>query len=170
MIVLYMIVVMAYCYAVINKSKNSLHMLQQNLYNENNRYLKWVRKNLKLFLDIDLIAIAISLIGIFVVFDIKMMTILCLLLIIGIFIGIGSSWNNRVKNSQNKKKLVVTARIKRLITTLTILHLIPAIWLGFHLNDPYLCWIAITIFAIIIYYLCNYYLFEFLCGFCGFNY
>lgn len=151
MIVLYMIVVMAYCYAVINKSKNSLHMLQQNLYNENNRYLKWVRKNLKLFLDIDLIAIAISLIGIFVVFDIKMMTILCLLLIIGIFIGIGLSWNNRVKNSQNKKKLVVTARIKRLITTLTILYLIPAIWLGFHLNDPYLCWIAITIFAIIIY-------------------
>ena len=151
MIILYMLIVMAYCYAVIKKSKHSLHMLQQNLYNENNRYLKWVRKNLKLFLDIDLIAIAISLIGIFVVFDIKMMTILCLLIIIGIFMGVGYSWDNRVKNSQNKKKLVVTARIKRLITTLTIIHMIPTIWLGFHLNDPYLCWIAITIFAIIIY-------------------
>ena len=27
------------------KSKKSLHMLQQNLYNENNRYLKWIFKN-----------------------------------------------------------------------------------------------------------------------------
>ena len=27
-------------------SKRALHMLQQNLYNENNRYLKWVFKNL----------------------------------------------------------------------------------------------------------------------------
>ena len=27
------------------KNKKSLHMLQQNLYNENNRYLKWIKKN-----------------------------------------------------------------------------------------------------------------------------
>lgn len=26
---------------IIIKSKKNLHMLQQNLYNENNRYLKW---------------------------------------------------------------------------------------------------------------------------------
>ena len=32
---------------VIKISSRSLHMLQQNLYNENNRYLKWVVKNLK---------------------------------------------------------------------------------------------------------------------------
>ena len=30
------------------------HMLQQNLYNENNRYLKWVFKNYKQFLDLDI--------------------------------------------------------------------------------------------------------------------
>ena len=28
-------------------SKRSIHMLQQNMYNENNRYFKWVFKNLK---------------------------------------------------------------------------------------------------------------------------
>ena len=32
---------------VIKISSRSLHMLQQNLYNENNRYIKWVLKNLK---------------------------------------------------------------------------------------------------------------------------
>ena len=31
--------------AIIIKSKKSLHMLQQNLYNENNRYIKWVVNN-----------------------------------------------------------------------------------------------------------------------------
>ena len=28
-------------------TKRCLHMLQQNLYNENNRYLRWIFKNLK---------------------------------------------------------------------------------------------------------------------------
>ena len=28
-------------------SKRSIHMLQQNMYNENNRYFKWIFKNLK---------------------------------------------------------------------------------------------------------------------------
>ena len=29
---------------LIVKGKKALHMLQQNLYNENNRYLKWISK------------------------------------------------------------------------------------------------------------------------------
>ena len=29
------------------KGKKAMHMLQQNLYNENNRYIKWVDQNLK---------------------------------------------------------------------------------------------------------------------------
>ena len=33
--------------AIIIKSKKNLHMLQQNLYNENNRYIKWVLNNSK---------------------------------------------------------------------------------------------------------------------------
>ena len=43
---------------LINVSKKSLHMLQQNLYNENNRYIKWVLENNKLITrNIDLFAI-----------------------------------------------------------------------------------------------------------------
>ena len=44
MIVLYIILILTFAYATINKSKRALHMLQQNLYNENNRYIKWVIK------------------------------------------------------------------------------------------------------------------------------
>ena len=38
---------------VINISSKSLHMLQQNLYNENNRYLKWIFKNIKYKIESD---------------------------------------------------------------------------------------------------------------------
>ena len=40
----YIVMAIIFLYAMI-KSRRSLHMLQQNLYNENNRYLKWVKKN-----------------------------------------------------------------------------------------------------------------------------
>ena len=42
------------------KFKKSLHMLQQNLYNENNRYIKWMIKNNKIFFDLDLSILLIS--------------------------------------------------------------------------------------------------------------
>ena len=41
-------------------------MLQSNLYNENNRYLKWVMKNKKELLGFDLISLLFSIIGLFV--------------------------------------------------------------------------------------------------------
>ena len=44
-------------------------MLQQNLYNENNRYLKWLFKNIKQCFDIDIFIVAIALIGALVTFD-----------------------------------------------------------------------------------------------------
>ena len=37
------------------KMKKNIHMLQQNWYNEGNRYLKWIGKNLKInFITLDL--------------------------------------------------------------------------------------------------------------------
>ena len=38
-------------------SKRSVHMLQQNMYNENNRYFKWVFKNLKETFRFDILAL-----------------------------------------------------------------------------------------------------------------
>ncbi len=64
----YCILVMALSFAVFFKTKRSLHMLQQNLYNENNRYIKWIFKNYKQFLDWDLILVIVSLVGSLVFF------------------------------------------------------------------------------------------------------
>ena len=41
----YIIILILISIVIIIESKKSLHMLQQNLYNENNRYLKWNAKN-----------------------------------------------------------------------------------------------------------------------------
>ena len=45
MLILYIIFLVSFFYANYYKSQKSLHMLQQNLYNENNRYIKWLIKN-----------------------------------------------------------------------------------------------------------------------------
>ena len=51
-----------YCIYVIYRSVEAMHMLQQNLYNENNRYLRWIKKNLgRAFSVIDFIPIIFSL-------------------------------------------------------------------------------------------------------------
>ena len=125
-----LIYILSAFFAVFYKTKRSLHMLQQNLYNENNRYLKWVRKNSKQFLDFDLVVLAISLIGVFVIFDLELISSLCILVMSAIWVFVGFKWNKVIENDQNKKKLVVTARIKRLIFTISILYAIPSIILG----------------------------------------
>ena len=52
--------------AITIKSKKSLHMLQQNLYNENNRYVKWVVNNSSNFFSLELlIVLLVSLANVF---------------------------------------------------------------------------------------------------------
>ena len=49
-----------FIYAMI-KMRRSLHMLQQNLYNENNRYLKWVKKNKnEIYKNLDLFGVVFA--------------------------------------------------------------------------------------------------------------
>ena len=68
------------------KSKKSLHMLQQNLYNENNRYIKWNLKHCSQFLNIEIIAILLSAIGLFVVYDLRLYNFIIELALIIIYL------------------------------------------------------------------------------------
>ena len=61
--ILICVLVLALLFATFFKTKRSLHMLQQNLYNENNRYVKLVFKNYKQFMDWDIILILIAFAG-----------------------------------------------------------------------------------------------------------
>lgn len=100
--------------------KKAFHMLQQNWYNDGDRYLKWINNNSRfVFLWFDYIYIFISLIGYFIDPN-----ILSIIFIIYYFI-ITFMLLERYKNEQVKKPLVFTSRIKRMCVTIAILYLIP---------------------------------------------
>ena len=151
MILIYIILILAFFYANYHRGARTLHMLQQNLYNENNRYLKWVFKNITDFFSVDIIVIGITLVGIFVIYDLELITILCMLLSSLILVLAGYSAHKEIINDQNKKKLVITARIKRLITTTSIFYLIPIVILALNTSNLHLAWILFFIESILLY-------------------
>ncbi|MBR3211243.1 MAG: UDP-N-acetylmuramoyl-tripeptide--D-alanyl-D-alanine ligase [Bacilli bacterium] len=151
MTIILVLLLITFFYAIYHKSHRSLHMLQQNLYNENNRYLKWVLKNGKDFLCMDIIVIVISTIGLFVVFDVSLISNLCMILVILFLMLIGYTTHKNNLNDQNKKKLVITARIKRLIFTMTLLHVIPLFLCNCSINNPNTIWMLILIEGILLY-------------------
>ncbi|MCI8547838.1 MAG: UDP-N-acetylmuramoyl-tripeptide--D-alanyl-D-alanine ligase [Bacilli bacterium] len=133
------------------KSKKSLHMLQQNLYNENNRYIKWIGKNALSFINIELFAIFMTLMGYFVFFDTEKYTRLAQILIIIIYLISVSIWYNKLKKEQKKKPLVVTKRVERLIITLIILHILPIVFLILNIKNTKTSFIIIFAYTIILY-------------------
>lgn len=153
MLIIYIILVLAILYANYYKSKKSLHMLQQNLYNENNRYIKWLIKNDKQFLGTDLLLAAIVIIGnvLFTIYNLEFITNILILMMILILVLIGNNWKNNIIRGQNKKKLVVTARIKRLIFTTIILYAIPIALLFANYDSQKNIWISLLIMCLMTY-------------------
>ena len=113
-ILLYIAIVIAYFYAIFYKTQRSMHMLQENLYNENNRYVKWVLKNLKEMIGFDILAVIIAIVGLVVGYRMELVSNLCLVIIILLLLLTGYRKHKKIAEDQNKKKLVVTKRIKRL--------------------------------------------------------
>lgn len=109
---------------VICDLKKSFHMLQQNWYNDGNRYLKWIDNNGKLvFAWFDSIYIFIFLIGLYLN-EIVLSVIITLYYLIISYLLV-----KRQKKEQVKKPLAFTARIKRMCVTIAILYLIPTIYM-----------------------------------------
>ena len=135
-------------FLLIFKNRRNLHMLQQNLYNVNNRYLKWICKNYTQFFDIDLIILLLAIVGYFIcpkmsIFFLIIMSILNIILTISI--------RNRIVNDQNKKPLVITSRIKRIMFTNTILYIIPIILIFMNYNNMKAVWLFILLYTLMIY-------------------
>ena len=110
-----------YCIYVIYRSVEAMHMLQQNLYNENNRYLKWIYRNInRAFCIIDFLPIILFLL-IYIVDDKHIMD---LVLIGSMFIYLFGIVNEYRKNkdNQNKLPLKATGRIKRLFITYILIY------------------------------------------------
>lgn len=147
MILFYISVVMILLCNIV-KGKKSLHMLQQNLYNENNRYLKWIFRNKSQVFTFDLIVIFLTAIGAFVVFDLTHLSTILLFLCFTIYGVISLLLFHRLEAEKTKKPLVITARIKRLIITLSILYLSPVLLLFFSNDQLQLRWISLFILSV----------------------
>lgn len=124
-IFVYALLFIQYIY-IIYKSKKSIHMLQQNLYNENNRYVKWVFKNKReTFLNLNIYGILFTFILMHSLTDKLDIFFLCMIILVYI-VSLYFDIQKR-KNDQNKKPLVITKRVKRLSVTIAIIYLIPLV-------------------------------------------
>ena len=123
-----LLVVFIYAYF---KTKKSFHMLQQNWYNEGNRYINWMLKNKKdVLLNLD---ICFLLFAIFLIFKID--NILLMSLVIILYTILALIYINNEKKVQVKLALKVTARVKRLFVTEFILYLIPVLVIYFNFKE-----------------------------------
>lgn len=106
---------------LILKTKKSLHMLQLNWYNLDQRYLKWILQNpYKVFVDID---------GFFFIFLIFLFTkeATAMVLFTIFYLIIMYLHQRTMVKEQVKVPLKITARVKRLILTIILLYLVPVI-------------------------------------------
>lgn len=141
-------------FLIFYRTKRNLHMLQQNLYNENNRYLKWTFKNYEQFLSLDLVVVFLMVItclllkienesAIYPSFN-MIFAALSLIAVFIIYLLLAMNLKTKMLNDQNKKPLVITSRVKRLIFTTSIIYLIPFIMMLLG-NYSYLIIISILI-------------------------
>ena len=114
----YLVLLISVIYLVI-KTKKYLQLLQQNWYDDDHRYLKWIWDNKqKVLLNVEIIMI------ILLVFFLKQELIS---FIIGICFYIVLIILEKKNKTQDKLPLKITKRVKRLIMTTSILYLIPII-------------------------------------------
>ena len=110
-----------YLFYIILRSRQTLHMLQQNKYNAHKTYIKWLIRNPKKgFKNPSIIFIIL----IFFIFykNIRVLMIVFNLIYLFLIINILST------KSQTKLPLKYTSRVKRLIFTNIIIHIIPIVF------------------------------------------
>ncbi len=147
---IYILLLITLFLLLIVKSKKGLHMLQQNLYNENNRYGRWIWKNKKQLFSVEIIAIVLVLIMSLFTYKRHILSLVIILLIIFIYLFRIFFLHYEHKKAQEKKPLVITARIKRLIVTITILHLLPILILLFNWDNKQTVLLSILVLTIMI--------------------
>lgn len=121
--------------------KKALHMAQQNLYNDDHRFLKWTLKDMKTFktpLKCSLVVLITYLVLIIFKLEASIITSIYFFAICLIILLIEVKEN---KNADTKIKLKITARVKRLIFTNVILFSLLCVGLYFvkNVNIIYLC-------------------------------
>ena len=133
---------------IILKTRRSFHMLQQNWYDKSFRYFKWNLKNLrKSTFENDLFLLPIILICSFLRLE-----YITYILTVSYFI-LSCLYFYSIKHEQVKKKLVYTARLKRLTITMFILFLIPIYLIlnNFQEQNIYIYYLIVTLMVNLIF-------------------
>lgn len=142
---LFLISLIPWCIYLMVKVNRPLMYLQQNVYDQGFRYLKWCFKNLRKTL------IAFDLIGIAFILNFKynyaIFAIFYLLNIIYIY--------KKYINEDLIKPLVFTNRIKRLCVTIFILYIIPIVFiiLNYNQNNIHIYYLILSIYGYLIYFI-----------------
>jgi len=114
------------------KTKKSFHMLQQNWYNDDQRYLKWIIKNpYKVFLQPDMFFV-VFILGLFI--DLELLMIFFVLF----YIVTTHLYRKNNKKEQTKKPLVFTKRVRRLTYTMIFLYFILIMGICINYKEEYL--------------------------------
>ncbi|MDD3340873.1 MAG: UDP-N-acetylmuramoyl-tripeptide--D-alanyl-D-alanine ligase [Bacilli bacterium] len=141
MLTYFIIALLIYAVYICIKAKKALHMLQQNWYDDDHRYLKWIVGNKeKVFISTD------SFFIIFIAFLFMGAEIQAILFAAFYFVNI-LFIRNKHRKEQTKLSLVVTARVRRLLVTLVILYLIPIVGMCFYLDAHLLPYYFLTLGA-----------------------
>jgi len=107
-----------FLFLTILKTKKSFHMLQQNWYNDSERYFKWLLKNpYKTFITVDMFFV-IFITGLFIDSNLFMI----IYAVINLYFMY--SYRKSMKKEQSKKPLVFTKRVRRLTYTTVALYLV----------------------------------------------
>jgi len=147
---IFLMTLLPYYLFLILKYRYGLYMLQQNSYNTENRYLKWTFKNYKKSLfNIELL-VFLTLIAVVYLKELYYSLIIIFVYIILTYIEI-----HKLSKEQKKKSFNVTARVKRLITTILILFIIMNFFILYFYNKDntlyyYLC---MFLFGYLSYYI-----------------
>ena len=131
---IFLITIITYLIHILIISTKSLHMLQQNRYNRGYRYIKWILKNFKAnFININLLFIVL----LSTLFSATLNNISTYLFII-IYLFLTYIYVDNRKKETYKLPLKYTARIKRLIITITLLYAIPSLIMFITFNKEYI--------------------------------
>ena len=114
------------------RTKKALHMLQQNLYDDDFRYVKWIKKNFrKIMLSFDLVQVLLIFFILYIQKGILIPISFGIVYILLFIRSFGLSYKEVVK-----KPLVVTPRVKRLIFTSVLIYILT-IYLSFEFKINY---------------------------------
>ena len=157
--VLYLTTLIPVIIFTLMKTRKSFHMMQQNFYNDDNRYMKWVNNNKKKVILASDIIFILSIIVLFLDYKISLILYPILYPLLYIVVIIMYLKKPKVKD---KKPLVVTARVKRLYFTMFLIYFIAIIpfvvnysidriWLSYAIVSFLTCmnWLLVVIANII---------------------